>query len=51
MIVNPLLDEEIIKQRYPEWRKVTTEQSYSSSLVEKIPKEELKEIIKKANLI
>ena len=51
VIVNPLLKEEIIKKRYPNWKKVTTEQSYSSGLAEKIPKEELKEIIKKTDLI
>ncbi|MGI0021940.1 MAG: SDR family NAD(P)-dependent oxidoreductase [Nitrososphaeraceae archaeon] len=51
VILNPLLDEEVIRRRYSAMKKVDTTKSYSSDLVEKIPKEELKQIIVKAGLI
>ncbi len=51
VILSPFLDKEIIRQRYPNMKEVDTTGSYSSNLVEKIPKEELKQIIIKTGLI
>jgi len=51
VILSPFLDKEIIRQHYPNMRKVKTTSSYSSDLAEKISKEELKKIILDAGLI
>ena len=51
MIVNPLFDQKTIVTKYPEWEKVKEMKSYSSDFAGKISKEELKQIIVKANLL
>lgn len=54
VVVNPfypLFNEETIREKYPEWKKVNTVKSYSSNLAEKISKDELKKIIVEADLI
>lgn len=51
LIANPSLDNETIKRRYPDWKKVTENKSYSSDFAEKISKEELKKIISESKLI
>ena len=51
VIVNPLLDYQTIKSRYPKWKKVNETKSFSSDSAEKIPKEELKKNILAVGLI
>jgi UDP-N-acetylglucosamine 4,6-dehydratase/5-epimerase len=51
LIVNPLFDQKTIVTKYPEWEKVKEMKSYSSDFAGKISKEELKQIIVKANLL
>jgi len=51
VIVNPLLDYQTIKSRYPKWKKVNETKSFSSDYAEKIPKEELKKNILATGLI
>ena len=51
LIANPSFDNETIKRRYPDWKKVTENKSYSSNFAEKISKEELKKIISESKLI
>ncbi len=50
VIVKPNLTEQEIKKRYPGYRHVKNAFVYSSDNVKKIPKNELKELIKKAGL-
>ena len=54
MIVNPALNNQTISELsglYPGIKPVEKMKDYSSNNVEKIPKEELKEIIKKVKLV
>ena len=51
VIVNPLLDYQTIKSRYPKWKKVNETKSFSSDSAEKISKEELKKNILATGLI
>jgi UDP-N-acetylglucosamine 4,6-dehydratase/5-epimerase len=51
IILNPTLTEEEIKRKYPGIKKVDSSEPYSSNLVEKIPKDELKKIINDAKLL
>lgn len=51
IIFNPLREESEIKKTYPGIKKVNSIDSYSSNLVEKIPKNELKQIITNAGLL
>lgn len=51
VIFNPIRNEDEIKKSYPGIRKITKFTSYSSNMVPKIPKKELKSIITKAGLI
>jgi len=54
MILNPLFDkfyDDTIENRYPDAKKIINYENYSSGTVEKIPVEELKQIIKNSNLI
>lgn len=50
VILNPMMTNEEIKQDYSNFRKTESLNQYSSDLVEKIPKDELKQIIRKAGL-
>ncbi|MEO9309483.1 MAG: polysaccharide biosynthesis protein [Nitrososphaera sp.] len=51
VIFNPIRNEDEIKRSYPGIKKLTEFTSYSSNLVPKIPKEELKSIITKSGLL
>ena len=54
MILNPLFEnfyDDSISNIYPNSKKITNYQNYSSESVERIPIEELKQIIKNSNLI
>lgn len=51
VILNPLMTDEEIKLHYPNLRKTESLKQYSSDLVEKIPKDELKQIIRKSGLV
>jgi len=51
VIIAPRFSEEEIKSNYPDLKKMDTETRYSSDNVERISKEELKQIIQKAGLI
>jgi UDP-N-acetylglucosamine 4,6-dehydratase/UDP-glucose 4-epimerase len=51
VIFNPIKNEDEIKRSYPGIKKLTEFTSYSSNLVPKIPKEELKSIITKSGLL
>lgn len=51
IILNLPLTDEQIKARYPNLKKVSSSNAYSSDLVEKIPKKEIKQIIMKSALI
>ncbi|MEM3064606.1 MAG: polysaccharide biosynthesis protein [Candidatus Nitrosotenuis sp.] len=51
VIFNPIRNEDEIKRSYPGIKKLTKFTSYSSNVVPKIPKKELKSIITKAGLI
>lgn len=50
VIIKPTLNEKSIKKMYSGYKPVKTQFVYSSDNVEKIPKNELKELIKKAGL-
>ena len=51
VIFNPILNEKEIQKTYPKIKKLKGLDRYSSERVEKIPKEEIKQIIKKAGLL
>jgi UDP-N-acetylglucosamine 4,6-dehydratase/UDP-glucose 4-epimerase len=51
VVLNPLFDDDTIKQRYPALRKITRAEPYSSNYAQKISKDELKKIIVDAGLI
>jgi len=51
IIINPRFSDEEIKISYPNWKKTNSTTKYSSDNVEKIPKDELKKIIKNAGLL
>ena len=51
VILNPMMTDKEIKQHYPDFKKTESLKQYSSDLVEKIPKDELKQIIKNAGLV
>ncbi len=51
VILNTLLTDEEISAKYPTMKKSNLTNSYSSNLVDKIPKDELKQIIKKSGLL
>lgn len=51
VILNPLLTDEEIKQHYPNLTKTKSLEQYSSDLVEKIPKDELKQIMRKSGVV
>ncbi|HLX55060.1 MAG TPA: polysaccharide biosynthesis protein, partial [Aquella sp.] len=50
VIVKPSLDEKAIKKLYPGYKTIKTPFVYSSDIVEKIPKNELKDLIKKVGI-
>jgi UDP-N-acetylglucosamine 4,6-dehydratase/5-epimerase len=51
IIMNPILPEKEIKKKFPNLKRMESLSSYSSKNAEKIPKNELKEIIKKNGFI
>jgi UDP-N-acetylglucosamine 4,6-dehydratase/5-epimerase len=51
MIIDPRFSDDQIKSKYPEFKKSGSSSKYSSDNVEKIPKEELKNIIQKIGLV
>jgi len=51
IIMNPIIPENEIKARFPNMKKMKSTTPYSSKNAEMIPKEELKEIIKKSGLV
>ena len=51
MILNPLNDNENITSKYPGIKKLGYDEEYSSDKVEKIPREELKKLIIKSDLL
>lgn len=51
MILNSDLTEEQIKSIYPEFKKVISSEPYSSDKVPKMPKEEIKTLVKKLELV
>lgn len=51
VVLNPLFDDDTIKQRYPTLRKIARTEPYSSNYAQKISKDELKKIIVEAGLI
>ena len=51
MIINPFVPESKIKELHSEIQKVSNLKSYSSDKVEKIPSEELKQLIEKSGLL
>ena len=51
VIASPNFTEDEIKKKYPDMKKIESTEPYSSDTAEKVSKEELKQIIKKANLL
>jgi len=51
VIFNPIVSEELIKSQYPNLKKVPSLKPYSSDNVDKISKEEIKELILKEGLL
>jgi len=51
IIMSPNFTEDEIKQRYPNMKKTSSTEPYSSNTAEKISKQELKQIIQKSGLI
>lgn len=51
IIMNPILPEKEIEEKFPNMKKMESISPYSSKNAEKIPKDKLKEIIKKAGLV
>lgn len=51
IIMNPIIPEKEIKDRFPNMKKIISTTPYSSKDAEMIPRDELKEIIKKSGLI
>jgi len=51
IIISPNLSENEIKQKFPDFKKTSSTQQYSSDIVEKIPKDELKKIIQNAGFL
>ena len=51
VLLNPLLTDEEIKRHYPNLTKTKSLKQYSSDLVEKIPKDEIKQIMRKSGIV
>lgn len=51
VILNPLLTDEEIKQHYPNLTKTKSLKQYSSDLVEKIPKDEIKQLMRESGIV
>lgn len=51
VVLNPQLEEKDIKHRYPNFKRISKSESYSSDLAEKISKDQLKKIIIDSGLI
>jgi hypothetical protein len=51
MILQHLLSDEEIRQKYPDMKRTTLTEPYSSDKVELIEKDTLKELIVKSNLL
>ena len=51
VLLNPLLTDEEIKRHYPNLTKTKSVKQYSSDLVEKIPKDEIKQIMRKSGIV
>jgi UDP-N-acetylglucosamine 4,6-dehydratase/UDP-glucose 4-epimerase len=51
VILNPLMTYEEIKHHYPDLRKTKSLKQYSSDLVEKIPKDEIKQIMRESGIV
>jgi UDP-N-acetylglucosamine 4,6-dehydratase/UDP-glucose 4-epimerase len=51
VILNPLFTDEEIKQHYPNLTKTKSLKQYSSDFVEKIPKDEIKQIMRESGIV